>query len=609
LFSIRICYSFRLEADNALRLDTKDFINCATVAIPEDNPEIEQFICDELEHCIDDELLILGDPTLVADIMNTLLNLSQGMFLWVALQISSLCACKTDDDIRQALADIPRDLAETFTRVLDKCELSARKYQTQILGLVLVAKRPLTTEELREALGVVPGDTDWNPSRLPNNIYSVLASCGGLLTVDEETSSIRIVHQSAKDFLLGDFDGRIEKPLLASDDAQTAMSQTIITYLNYGIFDTQLSKSSTAASIPVVTPSAVIQSSSSSTVKSLSLMLLRAKKSSSSKIDIARVLDDIRGQAKKASDHDHPFYSYAASNWIHHLITTPNIDQTCINLVGKLLPKHSLNNHSDETRFRLLAWSAPYASLYATLYRESDDAPWFQHDMLSWAVRGNHVQLLETHNVTIPLKVATIASLLPIASLTGHYPCINFLMHLLPESLSTSTLATAVMMSITGNYPHIVRFLVTGQFAEQNAGQEAVENTPLTPQGAQILHSRSHSRKLLLWTHVFNREPLARLLIDLGAKTTDALQPKLEEELRAQTNDFSESSLLDEMKFEIFGEVRSALHGEKGGLDLEQEGMLISAARILFETKNVSLLNSFLIARQKGQTQTRFASM
>jgi hypothetical protein len=63
------------------------------------------------------------------------------------------------------------------------------------------------------------------------------------------------------------------------------------------------------------------------------------------------------------------------------------------------------------------------------------------------------------------------------------------------------------------------------------------------------------------------------------------------------------------MKFEIFGEVRSALHGEKGGLDLEQEGMLISAARILFETKNVSLLNSFLIARQKGQTQTRFASM
>lgn len=605
-FALRICASFRLEADNGLRLDTKGFINCATVVIPEDNPEIEQFICDELERCIDSELLTLGDPTLVADIMNTLVELSQGMFLWVVLQITSLCGCKTDDDIRQALADMPRDLAETFTRVLNKCEPSAKKYQKQILELVLVARRPLTTEELREALGVTPGDTNWNPSRLPNNIYSVLASCGGLLTIDEETSTVRMVHQSARDFLLGAFQGRTEPPLLTTHAAHATMSWIIITYLNYGIFDTQLSKPTTSTAIPMITPSAAIQSTSSNTVKSLSLMLLRAKKSTSPKIDISRILEDIRGQAKTANPQTHHFYSYATSHWTHHLINTKDTDQTLSNLIARLLPKHSITNYNYRTKFNLLAWAATNPALYKQIHSHASEAIWFQHDLLSWAVRHNHILLLQTHDSTFPLQPGTTSSIIPIAALNGHYRPLVFLINRLPN-LPTTTLGTAIMMAMTGDHAPIVRYLLTGTYNppdSDNSANDEESNTEmnghLARQGTQMLHNRVYSRKLLLWAHVFKRDHLARLLIDLGAKTTDALQPKLDEELRSQTNDYSESSLLDEMKLEMFGDLTVG-HGD-GGLDPEQEGMLISAAKILFETKNVSLLNSFLIARQKGSS-------
>lgn len=88
-------------------------------------------------------------------------------------------------------------------------------------------------------------------------------------------------------------------------------------------------------------------------------------------------------------------------------------------------------------------------------------------------------------------------------------------------------------------------------------------------------------------------------MIDLGAKTTDALQPKEEEELRSHKNDYSESSLIDEVKYQIFGHLRNSIQGE---LDDEQEGMLIRAAKVLFETHNVSMFNSFLIAKQEGST-------
>lgn len=85
------------------------------------------------------------------------------MFLWVALQIESLCAAKSDEAIHLALKDLPKSLPETFSRILQKSGELGKHYQTQIFKLVAVAHRPFTTEELRDALSVVPGDAVWNP--------------------------------------------------------------------------------------------------------------------------------------------------------------------------------------------------------------------------------------------------------------------------------------------------------------------------------------------------------------------------------------------------------------------------------------------------------------
>ena len=79
------------------------------------------------------------------------------MFLWVALQIESLCGMETDQAIRDTLVDLPIDLAETFNRILRKSNGKGKSYQTKILQLITVAQQPLTAGDLQEALSVVPG--------------------------------------------------------------------------------------------------------------------------------------------------------------------------------------------------------------------------------------------------------------------------------------------------------------------------------------------------------------------------------------------------------------------------------------------------------------------
>ncbi|KAL8325300.1 hypothetical protein RB597_008523 [Gaeumannomyces tritici] len=145
----------------------------------------------------------MGEPGLILEIQDALVRGAHGMFLWVALQIESLCSAKTDEAIRQALADLPKDLPSTFSRILQKWEPFGKDYQQKTLKLVIAARHPLTTDELREALSVNPGNTDWNPAQLLNDVYSALAYCGSLVTVDEEDFTVRLVHHSVKQFLLG----------------------------------------------------------------------------------------------------------------------------------------------------------------------------------------------------------------------------------------------------------------------------------------------------------------------------------------------------------------------------------------------------------------------
>ncbi|KAJ4264701.1 hypothetical protein NW764_015786 [Fusarium oxysporum] len=276
-----VCLSFRQEAGKAPALYPENFARPSMISIPENNPDITEFIQAELERRVEFGRLRVGEPTLVLEIRDALLEGAQGMFLWVVLQINSLCLARTDESIRYALADLPRDLPGTFSRILEQSAALGKGDQRQALELITAACRPLTTHELREALGVIPGNPDWNPARMPNDIYAALSCCGSLVIVDEETLSVKLIHHSVKQFLLSGPEG-MAGYTFTIQDANKTMAGIVMTYLSYGIFDTQLSHrvfpQVPHGAVPVKVISSVFDSSS---IQKVALRLLKSQKASS----------------------------------------------------------------------------------------------------------------------------------------------------------------------------------------------------------------------------------------------------------------------------------------------------------------------------------------
>ncbi|KAB5525721.1 NACHT domain protein [Coniochaeta sp. 2T2.1] len=317
-FNLRICVACRSDIDNLPTTLLDSLAESTLLALPEENPEIKRFIDAELYDRVESGKLVLGDPQLSLETADALLAGAQGMFLWVALQIEALCAETTDAGIRHALAELPTTLNETFSRILKRANIheTGRSYQTQTFELVIAAHRPLTTDELREALSVIPGDDTWDPAQQLNNVYGALASCGSLIMVDEENLTVRLIHHSVKQFLFTTRRPTQDQSYFA--DAKRRMCATVLTYLNYGVFDTQLSTTVVPA-IPVHgTPYKIIRSmDNASTSRTLALKLLRARRHSS--VDIGKVVSEAMKRHGGPVHETFKFYAYAKKYWLKHV--------------------------------------------------------------------------------------------------------------------------------------------------------------------------------------------------------------------------------------------------------------------------------------------------
>jgi hypothetical protein len=308
--------------------------------MPDDNPDIEAFIEADLERCLCQKRLNLGDPKLVLEIQDALLKGAQGMFLWAALQIQSLCDMTTDQAIRQALADLPKDLSETFSRILQRARKADHFLQAKTLHIVLAAYRPLSTDELREALSVTPGDATWDSSKLLNDIRSALACCGCLLVVDEEESTVRVLHHSFKQYLLNGSIGA-NNASFSLQEAQRTLADIVVTYLGYGVFDTKLSASRVRPVIVQSAPTKVMQTvttaGSSGTTLNLALKLLKFRKQPD--FDMSKTLAESNRSPKLRPISEFPFHTYAKSYWQYHVFYVSEKDVNTVDLSRTLIQK------------------------------------------------------------------------------------------------------------------------------------------------------------------------------------------------------------------------------------------------------------------------------
>ncbi|KAK3896356.1 ankyrin repeat protein [Staphylotrichum tortipilum] len=95
-----------------------------------------------------------------------------------------------------------------------------------ILSWITCAKRPLSTMELQHALGVEVGETELDPDNIPL-VEDIVSVCAGLVTVDEESGIIRLVHYTTQEYFV-----RTWKQWFP--DAQVDITDICATYLSFG---------------------------------------------------------------------------------------------------------------------------------------------------------------------------------------------------------------------------------------------------------------------------------------------------------------------------------------------------------------------------------------
>lgn len=82
---------------------------------------------------------------------------------------------------------------------INKQEQGRMDLAKQVLFWITCAKRPLATSELQHALAVEVGEPKLDKENLPQ-IEDMVSVCTGLVTVDEESGIIRLVHYTTQEY-------------------------------------------------------------------------------------------------------------------------------------------------------------------------------------------------------------------------------------------------------------------------------------------------------------------------------------------------------------------------------------------------------------------------
>ncbi|KAF8243678.1 hypothetical protein K440DRAFT_560993, partial [Wilcoxina mikolae CBS 423.85] len=137
---------------------------------------------------------------------------AQGVFVWVSLVRSELLTLiergRPDADILECLKGLPQELEDFYKYMFGRLEKGLPQDiqdGTNLFLLVLFALRPLTVDELRDALAV---SHDHNPSyeefqrHKTGDIARRIEHCGGNFLEIKADGTVQIMHQTAREFLI-----------------------------------------------------------------------------------------------------------------------------------------------------------------------------------------------------------------------------------------------------------------------------------------------------------------------------------------------------------------------------------------------------------------------
>jgi ankyrin repeat protein len=152
-------------------------------------------------------------------------------FLLAQLHMDSLAKKKSRREVRKALEKLPKELDDTYEEAMQRIESQDEddvKLAEGVLSWISFALRPLTIGELQHALAVEPEDTDIDEEALADEDI-LISVCAGLVTIDQESNIIRLVHYTTQEYF-----ERIRAARFP--DAQASIAMTCLVYMSFNVF-------------------------------------------------------------------------------------------------------------------------------------------------------------------------------------------------------------------------------------------------------------------------------------------------------------------------------------------------------------------------------------
>ena len=99
-------------------------------------------------------------------------------FRWVALQLDELAKCHHRPAVSNRLRSLPKDLNETYDRIVSKISDDDLDYVVKVLQCLAFCVRPMTLEEVGEVVAV-----NFSAEEGLDNALVILDICSGLVTL------------------------------------------------------------------------------------------------------------------------------------------------------------------------------------------------------------------------------------------------------------------------------------------------------------------------------------------------------------------------------------------------------------------------------------------
>ncbi|KAG9563175.1 hypothetical protein KCU71_g8184, partial [Aureobasidium melanogenum] len=195
--SVKVIISGRSEVCQDMPKD--EFPIQVQIGQGDNEDDIRKYVTSEVVRAISDRRLLRGKVSdeLKETITRKLNDSAQGMFLWVKLQLQTLCdeGIKLEKDVRIELEKNPTEIGQLYESIFERIirsGQSSREIAEYVLRWLLVARRPLAIGAILEA--VADAGEELKKSQ-------VLDVCQNLVIADDGTETFRFAHLSVQEFL------------------------------------------------------------------------------------------------------------------------------------------------------------------------------------------------------------------------------------------------------------------------------------------------------------------------------------------------------------------------------------------------------------------------